>query len=88
MSHSILGYLSPDDRKKYQDFIAQTQKTFLEIDDNKSFLKDYVKKLADDMNIDKKALMQAARTAYKNDLETKKEALAAQIEILEAAGLG
>ena len=40
------------------------------------------------MNIDKKALMQAARTAYKNDLETKKEALAAQIEILEAAGLG
>lgn len=85
MTDSILGSLAPDDRRKYRELILLAKKTFLEIDDAREYIKESAKKHADENGVDKKALVVAAKTAYKDDLESKQADLAAVSEILGEA---
>lgn len=85
---SALESLSPDDRKKLDNFMAAARSQLQEIDDLRCSLKDLSKNVADELCIKPKELMIAARTAFKNDLEAKKTSMDTVVDILNITGHG
>lgn len=80
--------LSSDDRQKLDSFMEAAKTQLQEIDDIRGSLRDTAKGLAEELGMKPKLLMMAARTAYKNDLEAKKEDMDTVVEILNATGNG
>ncbi len=80
--------LSSDDQKKFDSFLQAAKNNFQEIEDIRGSLKDMAKALEEELGIKSKVIMMTARTAYKNDLEGKKEAMAQMEYLLEATGNG
>jgi hypothetical protein len=85
---SALESLNPDDTKKLEDFVKAAINQFQEIDDIRGSLKDLAKAVADELAIKPKELMIAARTAFKNDLEDKKNSMDTVVDILNITGHG
>lgn len=83
---SKLGSLGPSETKTLTDFMDAAKRDFLELEDIRGGLRDLAKKVAEDLGVDKKALMTAARTAYKQDLLSKQEEMATVTDILEVTG--
>lgn len=81
-----LGSLSPDDSKKMQQIVDDGMRQLQEIDDLRSSLRDAVKGLAEEFGVKPKLLMMAVRSAYKNDITTKREEMDAVEGILQATG--
>jgi hypothetical protein len=72
--------------KKLNDFLDASKKEFQEMDDIRESLKDLTKKVAEDLNIEKKFLSKAARIAYKQDLLSKQEEMDTVVDILNVTG--
>jgi hypothetical protein len=85
---SVLESLSPDDKRKLDGFMEVAKRQLQEIDDVKESLRDKAKSLAEELGVKTKHLMGAARTAYKNDLDQKKEDMSTLEDILNVTGHG
>lgn len=85
---SNLGSVSPDDKKKMEDFIETAKANLQEIDDIRDGLKERAKSLADELGLKVKPIMLAARSAYKNDLAAKKADMDTAEDILNVTGNG
>jgi hypothetical protein len=85
---SALESLSPDEKKKLDQFMEAAKRQLQEADDIRGSLRDTAKGLADEFGIKPKELMIAARTAFKNDLEAKKDSMDTVIDILNITGHG
>lgn len=85
---SVLESLSPDDKRKLDSFMDAAKRQLQEIDDIKGSLRDTAKGLAEEFGVKPKHLMSAARTALKNDLETKREDMSTVEDILNVTGHG
>lgn len=85
---SALDSLSSEDRHKWDHWMQDAKKLLQELDDIKGALRDSAKALAEEFGIKPKEVMAAARTAFKNDLEDKKESMDIQIKLLEITGHG
>jgi uncharacterized membrane protein len=83
-----LDSLSPDDKRKFNSWMEAALKELQEIDDRKNALRDSAKAVAEEFGIKAKELMASARTAFKNDLEAKKEAMDIVCDILIMTGHG
>ncbi len=80
-----LSALNPDDIKKLNKFIEAAIHQFQEIEDIRGSLRDTAKGLAEEFGVKPKVLMMAARTAFKNDLQDKKDDMTVMEDILSAA---
>lgn len=85
---SALESLSPDDKKKLDNFMSAAKDQLQEIDDRRCSLKDLAKNVAEELTIKPKELMIAARTAFKNDLEAKQTSMDTVVDILNITGHG
>jgi hypothetical protein len=83
---SQLGCLSPDDKQKLDSFLTAAKAELQEIDDRKGALRDTAKKIAEELGIESRQLMGAARAAYKGDLAGKKEDVQVMEDILDITG--
>jgi hypothetical protein len=83
---SLLGSLSPDDKRKLDSFMAAAKAQLQEIDDIKGSLRDTAKSLAEELGIESRQLMGAARLAYKGDLADKKEDVMVMEDIIDITG--
>lgn len=85
---SGLGALSSDDKTKLEKFVEAAKTQLQEIDDIKGSMRDYVKSLAQELGLESRQLMVAARAAYKGDLANRKEDMEAVEDILTVTGHG
>jgi hypothetical protein len=85
---SGLGSVTPDDRKKFESFMAGGLKVLQEVEDLKGGLKDTTKALAEEFGIAPASLTTALRVVYKNLLANKKEEMDLVEEILHITGHG
>ena len=85
---STLEALSPDDKRKLDQFMEAAKAQLQDIDGIKEALRDTAKGLSEELGVKPKHLMAAARTAYKNDLGQKKEDLSTMEDILNVTGHG
>ena len=85
---SILDSVSPEDKRKLDVFMEAAKKHLQEIDDCKESLRDLAKHIAEELGIKPKSLIDAARTAHKNNLSQKQEEMAAMENVLIATGHG
>jgi hypothetical protein len=70
---SVLESIGPDDKKKLDAFIAAGLRVSQEIVDLRDGLKDTAKSLAEELGLEKPAvLLKAVRTAFKSSLEADK----------------
>ena len=83
-----IGSLNSDDKAKLQSFLEAASRQLQEIDDLKGSLRDTAKGLAEEFGIKPKELMIAARTAFKDDLEAKKDSMDTVVAILNMTGHG
>jgi len=68
-----LGSIGPDDKKKLENFITISLRVLQEIADLRDSLKDQAKTLADELGLEKPAvLLKAGRTVFKSSLEADK----------------
>ncbi len=86
MKNSTLGSLTPEMGQKLRSYMDAAMRQLREIDDIKESLKDLTKALAEELNIEPKALTMAVRTAYKDDLEAKRESMDTVADILDLTG--
>jgi hypothetical protein len=78
--------MSPDDKRKLDTFLSAAKTQLQEIDDIKGSLRDTAKSLAEELGIELRQLMGAARSAYKGDLAGKKEDMLVMEDILDITG--
>lgn len=83
---SALGSLSPDDKQKLDQFMEAAKRQLQEVDDIKGSLRDTAKGLAEELGVETRQLMGAARAAYKGDLADKKEDMLTMEDILNVTG--
>ena len=84
----MLEALSPDDKHRLDQFMEAAKRQLQDVDDIKVALRDTAKALAEELGVKPKHLMAAAKTAYKNDLGTKKEDMLTMEDILNVTGHG
>ena len=85
---SGLGSVSPEDRKKFEAFMAAGLRVLQEIEDLKGGLRDTTKALAEEYGLLPRKLSTALRTAFKSSLADKKEEMDIVEEILHITGHG
>jgi hypothetical protein len=83
---STLSSLSPDDKHKLDAFMEAAKRQLQEVDDIKGSLRDVVKSLAQELGVEPRQLMGAARAAHKGDLADKKEDMDTMEDILNITG--
>lgn len=84
---SALESIGPDNKKKLEAFIAAGLRMSQDIVDLRDGLKDQAKALADDLGLDKPALLlKAVRTAFKSSLEADKAVQDTVEDILTITG--
>ena len=84
---SALDSVGPDGKKKLEQFIAAGLRTTQEIADLRDGLKDTAKTLAEELGLEKPALLlKAVRTAHKSSLEEDKIVQDTVEDILTIAG--
>lgn len=72
--------------RKLKELVTEGIQVHNEVDTLKDGLKDTVKAIAEEMDIKPAVLNKAIRTAYKADLEAKREAMGELEDILVAVG--
>lgn len=72
--------------RKLKELVTEGIQVHNEVDTLKDGLKDTVKAIAEEMDIKPAVLNKAIRTAYKADLESKREAMEELEDILVAVG--
>jgi primase-polymerase (primpol)-like protein len=72
--------------RKLKELVTEGIQVHNEVDTLKDGLKDTVKAIAEEMDVKPAALNKAIRTAYKADLESKREAMEELEDILVAVG--
>ena len=77
---------SDTEQKKLKQIITEGMQVLSEVDTLKGSLADTVKAIADEMGVKPATLNKAIRTAYKSDLDEKREALSDMEDILVAVG--
>jgi hypothetical protein len=82
----MLESLSPDDKRKLDQFMEAAKRQLQDVDDIKVALRDTAKGLAEELGVKVKHLMAAAKTAYKNDLDKKQEDMQTMEDILNVTG--
>ena len=83
---SELDSISPDDKKKLENFIDAAKRVLQEIADLRDGLKDTAKALGEDLNVKPALLMKAGRVAFKSSLEDEKTSHDTVEEILTITG--
>lgn len=77
---------SAGDKLKLEEFMRKGVAQLQEMEDIRGSLNDLAKHVAEETGRKPKDLMIAVRTAFKNDLDAKKEAMDAVAEILHLTG--
>ena len=77
---------SDEEIKKLKQLVSEGIQVHSEVETLKEGLADTVKAIAEEMDLKPAVLNKAIRTAYKADLENKREALSELEEILVAVG--
>ncbi len=77
---------SDEEIKKLKEIVSEGIQVYTELDTLKGGLDDTVKAIAEELDIKPAVLNKAIKTAYKADLENKREALGELEDILVAVG--
>jgi hypothetical protein len=88
MTLNTLDSVSPEDKRKFEAFMEAAKQHLQQIDDQNESMRDLAKHLAEEMGIKPQPLLEAARTAHKNNLSQKRDNMSLMELILHITGHG